>query len=60
MDLIAVFKVCIRIVQEECGGVQDKDSIDLTANAFIRLNKTGLGNTICENIEKGKKLKIYI
>jgi AraC family transcriptional activator of pobA len=51
-----MFKVCIKTGQEICGGVLDKDSIDLMANAFIKLNRKALGsinNMIRQNrIEK--------
>lgn len=45
-----MFRVCIKTDQEICGGVLDKDSIDLTANAFIKLNKMALGRI-------GRKMK---
>ncbi|MBL4755635.1 MAG: hypothetical protein JKY52_18840 [Flavobacteriales bacterium] len=42
--LTVVFKVCIKTSQEICGGVLAKDSIDLMAKAFIKLNRMALGS----------------
>ena len=39
-----MFKVCIKIGLEICGGVPDKDFIDLMENAFIRLKRKGRGS----------------
>jgi len=43
MDFV-VFKVCIKTGQEICGGVLELDSIDLMANAFIKLKRMALGS----------------
>jgi hypothetical protein len=43
-ELTVVFKVCIKIGLEICGGVLDKDFIDLMENAFIRLKRKGRGS----------------
>jgi hypothetical protein len=42
--LIVVFKVCFKTSQEICGGVLDKDFIDLMANVFIKLSRMDLGS----------------
>ena len=53
----SVFKVCIKTGQEICGGVLDKDPIDLMANAFIKLKRMALGsiNKIRRKIESKNK-----